>query len=75
MAETVTIAGQGISIDLLLWRKWGEGGRKLLAQVQDLNPGISALGVFLPPGTVVILPEAGPTRENATTTAAIDLFS
>ncbi|WP_454919206.1 tail protein X [Xanthobacter sediminis] len=70
--ETVTIMGQGITLDLLLWRKWGDRGQSLVADTLTLNPGLAACGVELPLGTQVVLP-AGPAAEVETLTAT-DLF-
>jgi phage tail protein X len=56
MTETITIKGVGISLDLLLWRKFGVRGRELVEVTLGLNPGLAALGAFLPMGTVVTVP-------------------
>lgn len=78
MSETLTISGEGIALDLLLWRKWGDAGRALYPATLALNPSLAeqlstAPGVTLPVGTVVILPSA-PTATELTTVAQ-DLFS
>ncbi len=72
--ETVTIAGDGISLDLLLWRRYGAAGQALLTEALTLNPGLAALGVFPPPGTVVTLPEL-PTVDTTVSTDPVDLFA
>lgn len=56
MNETITIRGEGISLDLLLWRKYGVRGRELVVAALDLNPGLAAMGPILPLGTVVAVP-------------------
>lgn len=65
MAERITIEGEGITLDLLLWRKFGVRGRELVEETLDLNPGLSGLGPVLPLGTVVTIPDlataTGPT--------------
>lgn len=73
MTETVTIAGAGIVLDLLLWRRFGDKGIALVEETLALNPGLAAVGPILPAGTVVVLPEAPPAGPAAMT--AIDLFS
>lgn len=73
MTETVVVAGEGITLDLLLWRRWGDAGASLLSAALDLNRGLASLGPVLPAGTAVVLPEA-PTK-TATVTVAVDLFS
>lgn len=72
--ETVTIAGDGISLDLLLWRRYGAAGQALLTEALTLNPGLAALGVFLPPGTPVTLPTL-PTVDTTVSTDPVDLFA
>ena len=56
MNEIITIRGEGISLDLLLWRKYGVRGRELVETALTLNPGLAALGSILPMGTAVIIP-------------------
>lgn len=56
MNETITIRGEGISLDLLLWRKFGVRGRELVEATLGLNPGLAALGAVLPLGTTVKVP-------------------
>lgn len=60
MTETITIRGENIPLDLLLWRRYGVRGRSLVERTLDLNPGLAALGPILPLGTVVIIPDLPP---------------
>lgn len=55
MADTI-FAQQGDTLDALLWRERGFGPDDL-AGVLQANPGIAELGVLLPIGTGVIVPE------------------
>lgn len=71
MTETVTIEGQGITIDLLLWRRFGVVGQTLVPATLALNPGLAALGPVLPAGRRVVLPSAPAERSLAT---PVDLF-
>jgi phage tail protein X len=73
MNETITIRGEGISVDLLLWRKFGVRGRELVETVFDINPGLAALGPFLPLGTTVIVPPLP--AESRTPVKLVTLFS
>jgi phage tail protein X len=57
MADTITIKGDGISLDLLLWRKFGVRGRELIEATLALNPGLAGLGPILPHFTVVAVPD------------------
>ena len=56
----IKVAGDGISVDLLIWRKYKRPMPGLLEQVLDINPGLAALGPILPIGTVVKLPTVKP---------------
>lgn len=78
MSETLTIVGEGIALDLLLWRKWGDAGRELYPATLALNPALAERlsaepGVTLPVGTVIVLPAPPTATELAT--VATDLFS
>ena len=54
--EIVVVKGDGISVDLLLWRRYGRAGTSLVEQTLAMNPGIARLGPLLPLGTRVELP-------------------
>lgn len=49
---------QNDTLDLLMWRHLGSTAG--IAQVLALNPGIGSLGVFLPMGKSVALPDRIP---------------
>ncbi len=57
MSETYTVKQQHLSLDLILWRRFGRPGQRLVEQAYVLNPGLAALGPILPVGTVVLLPD------------------
>ncbi len=71
MPETVTIRGEGITADLLLFRRYGVRGQALVEEMLDTNPGLAALGPVIPLGTEVILPDLPPIE----TTAARKIIS
>ena len=50
------VAGEGISVDLLIWREYRRPMPGLVEAVLDSNPGLAALGPILPVGTLVKLP-------------------
>lgn len=60
MPETVTVKGENILLDLLLWRRHGVRGQGLVVRALELNPGLAGLGPVLPIGTEVILPDLSP---------------
>lgn len=64
MARTTTVEQVGLTLNLLLFRVFGqvEDESALLSAALRLNPGLAALGPILPLQTVVILPEAPPPR-------------
>lgn len=60
-AETIIkVAGDGVSVDLLIWRRYKRPMPGLLERVLDINPGLAALGPILPVGTPVKLPTVKP---------------
>lgn len=73
MAETITIRGEGISLDLLLWRRYGVRGQGLVEETLVLNPGLAALGPILPLGTVVTVPDLPPSA-SAPAVKVVSLF-
>lgn len=58
--QTVIVKGEGITLDLLLWRAYGVRGRILLEEAFTLNTDLAALGVIIPLGTTVHLPDLPP---------------
>lgn len=66
--ETVTVRGDGITLSLLVWRRFHKPMPGLVEQILDLNQGLAALGPVLPFGTVVNIPipvEAAATKPAA----------
>lgn len=57
MAETITVEGEGLTLELLLWRRYGIRGRELVTVALERNPGLATLGPVLPPGTKVMIPD------------------
>lgn len=53
---TVTVAAQGITVDLLCWRRYGRDAMGMVPRVLAANQGLALLGPVLPIGTKVILP-------------------
>lgn len=60
MHETIIVRGEGITLDLILWRRHGVRGQALVADTLSINPGLAALGPILPLGTSVIIPDLPP---------------
>lgn len=57
MSETITINRERMTLDLLLWQRFGGSGASLLEQALELNPGLAEHGVFIAIGSAVTLPE------------------
>jgi phage tail protein X len=54
--ETYRVATEGLSVDLLIWRRYRRKMPGLVEQTFVLNPGLAAKGPTLPVGTVVRIP-------------------
>lgn len=70
--ERLTVRGEGLLLDLILWRRHGVRGRALVEQTLSLNPGLAGLGPLLPLGTEIILPDLPVQSEE--TIAVVSLF-
>jgi len=64
IVELVTVEGEFISVSLIIWRRFRRPMPRLLEQILDLNPGLAALGPYLPVGTRFNMPVPTP-REPA----------
>ena len=71
--ETVTIAGESITVSLLVWRRFKRPMPGLVERVYEINPGLGATGPILPVGAVVKLPIPAPRK--VPTVAPIRLWS
>ncbi|GAA5542410.1 tail protein X [Brucella sp. NBRC 113783] len=71
--QKVTVKGEGITLDLLLWRAYGVRGRSLLENTLAQNVGVGRLGAPIPMGTEVILPDL-PAEDVGQSREVISLF-
>lgn len=55
-AETIVVKGEGITLSLLVWRRFKRKTAGYVERVLDINPGLADLGPILPVGTAVVLP-------------------
>lgn len=51
--ETLTVTVQRTPLDLLLWRRFGRAYAAMVERTLTINPGLAALGEYLPLGTRV----------------------
>lgn len=58
--ETLTVKGDHITLDLLLWRRFRDHRSGFVERVFDMNPGLADLGAVLPVGTRVLIPLDAP---------------
>jgi phage tail protein X len=56
ITETITVAGDDVSVSLIVWRRFKRPMPGLVEMIYDTNPGLADLGHFLPVGTVFALP-------------------
>ena len=73
MPQTFTIRREGMTVELLLHQAYGVEGRALLEETLANNPGVSALGPFLPLGTLLTIPDK-PARDAFVYRPVVSLF-
>ena len=56
ITETITVAGDDVSVSLIVWRRFKRPMPGLVEMIYDTNPGLADLGPCLPVGTVFTLP-------------------
>lgn len=56
LIEPVIVEGEGLTVSLLVWRKFRRPMPGLAERILDLNPGLADLGAFIPVGTEVLVP-------------------
>ncbi len=74
MPVAYIVSQEGLSVDLILWRKYGRRGQDLLAATLALNVGLAAYGTTLPVGVELTLPDL-PVQPSAMTAQPVDLFA
>jgi phage tail protein X len=70
MTDTVKVAGDNLTLDLILWRRYGVRGQALVEETMELNPGL--VDAFLPIGATVLLPDLP--AETVVTREVVTLF-
>lgn len=59
--ETYIVEGDGVALDLMVWRRFRRPTPGLVERVLDSNPGLADLGPLLPAGTRLTIPIDIPT--------------
>ena len=73
--EKITVNGEGLTLDLILARRFGaRRAPSLVAKTLKLNPGLAAEGLILAIGREITLPDV-PARRDVNRRPAINLFS
>ena len=54
--ETITVAGDGITVSNLVWRRFRRRATGVAEAVLAANPGLADAGPFIPVGTKVRFP-------------------
>ena len=54
--ETVTVGGDGLTLSLIVWRRFHRPMPGLVEQILDLNPGLADQGDVLPVGVSFDMP-------------------
>ena len=57
MPEKITVRGVGLTVELLLHRKYGVRGRDLINEALRINPGLADQGAILLLGTTFLMPD------------------
>lgn len=54
--ETVTVEGDGLTVSVIVWRRFKRTMPGLVEAIYDQNPGLADLGRILPVGTSFDMP-------------------
>ncbi len=54
--ETYTVDGEGVPLDLIVWRRYKRNIPGLVEAALAITPGLADLGPLLPRGTVINIP-------------------
>lgn len=56
LTETVTIEGEGLTVSLIVWRRFRRPMPGLVERIHALNPGLADLGPVMPVGARFDMP-------------------
>jgi phage tail protein X len=63
VSETVTVAGDGLTVSLIVWRRFHRPMPGLVEEIYDKNPGLADFGPTLPVGVSFEMPIPIPRKQ------------
>lgn len=72
--QQFAIKRERMTVDLLLFQVHGASGQAMLERTLEANPGLADLGVSLPLGTIVVVPDM-PSSQSVPARPVVSLFS
>ncbi|MFC5509255.1 tail protein X [Bosea massiliensis] len=72
--ETYTVETTGLTVSLLVWRRFKRPMFGMVERILELNYGLAEKGIFLPIGTKVTIPIDAPTARSIQIAPAIQLW-
>ena len=74
MIERLTVVAEQTTLDLLLWRRFRREVSGLVEETLGRNPGLAAMGVFLPIGLDIQIQTPSPESRGRTTVQVVSLY-
>lgn len=72
--ETYTVRTEGLTLPILIWRRFRKPMIGMAERVLELNPGLSQLGVYIPIGTKVVIPIDPPEESGVAILPVVQLW-
>ena len=72
--EQIVVRGEGITLPLLIWRRFRKPMPGLVEKTLDMNPGLAAQGPFIGLGTEVVVPIPAETQTSSEPQGRIRLW-
>jgi phage tail protein X len=71
--KTVIVSSSFVSVELIAWQAFRMNYEGMTERILEMNRGLSELGLFLPIGTKVLIPDA-PVGEPGISRTAVSLW-
>lgn len=72
--ETYTVQTEGLTVPILIWRRFRKPMIGMAERVYLLNPGLAELGVNIPVGTKVAIPIDSPEESQVPVLPVVQLW-